>query len=166
MFRHRIYAQGFTLLAMVAGSMYYKTDRIRRKEFEGVIAEKKAKEKNEAWIRELEARDREDKEWKVRMGKITAAEAEAAEREKEKEVENKKSNGIVAAVNELVPGDKKPKHNEEVVDKGKQTASGAGKGARIIATLKKELGSTQKEKKGSGEDAVEGTNNQLTNPRR
>ena len=28
-------------------------------------AEKKAKEKNEAWIRELEARDQEDKEWRA-----------------------------------------------------------------------------------------------------
>ena len=42
--------------------MYWKTDRQKRKEFETVIAEKKAKEKNEAWIRELEARDAEEKE--------------------------------------------------------------------------------------------------------
>ncbi|CAD6447757.1 cc278e95-1b57-41d8-a488-07dd1ae4b1e7 [Sclerotinia trifoliorum] len=62
MFRARIYAQGFTLLAMVAGSMYWDSDRKKRKEFEGVLAEQKAKEKNEAWIRELEARDEEDKE--------------------------------------------------------------------------------------------------------
>ena len=79
--------------------MYYKKDRIRRKEFEGVIAEKKAKEKNEAWIRELEARDREDKEWRVRMGKIDAAEAMAVEREKQ---EQKETGSIVAAVKELV----------------------------------------------------------------
>ena len=62
MFRARIYAQGFTLLAMVAGSMYWQTDRQKRKEFEGALAERKAKEKNEAWIRELEARDEEAKE--------------------------------------------------------------------------------------------------------
>jgi len=62
MFRARIYAQGFTLVAMVAGSMYWQTDRNKRKEFEGVVAERKAKEKNEAWIRELEARDKEEKE--------------------------------------------------------------------------------------------------------
>ncbi|KAG4027080.1 hypothetical protein MFRU_033g00510 [Monilinia fructicola] len=64
MFRARIYAQGFTLLAMVAGSMYWDSDRKKRKEFEGVLAEQKAKEKNEAWIRELEARDEEEKEMK------------------------------------------------------------------------------------------------------
>lgn len=42
--------------------MYWQTDRQKRKEFEGVVAERKAKEKNEAWIRELEARDEEERE--------------------------------------------------------------------------------------------------------
>merc|ERR1712000_364865 len=48
MFRARIYAQGFTLLAMIGGSMYWQTDRQKRKEYDVVIAEKKAKEKNQA----------------------------------------------------------------------------------------------------------------------
>lgn len=42
--------------------MYWETDRKKRKEFDLVIAERKAKEKNELWIKELEARDEEDKE--------------------------------------------------------------------------------------------------------
>ena len=42
--------------------MYWSSDRDKRKEFDGVVAERKAKEKNEAWIRELEARDEENKE--------------------------------------------------------------------------------------------------------
>ncbi|KAL5352993.1 Respiratory supercomplex factor 1, mitochondrial [Pseudogymnoascus australis] len=62
MFRARIYAQGFTIVAMVAGSMYWKSDRQKRKEFDDVVAERKAKEKNELWIKELEARDEEEKE--------------------------------------------------------------------------------------------------------
>ncbi|KUJ23881.1 uncharacterized protein LY89DRAFT_776095 [Mollisia scopiformis] len=62
MFRARIYAQGFTLVAIVAGSMYWQTDRQKRKEFDVAVAERKAKEKNEAWIKELEARDEEEKE--------------------------------------------------------------------------------------------------------
>lgn len=65
MFRARIYAQGFTLIAMLAGSAYWQQDREKRKEFDGVIAEKKAKEKNEAWIKELEARDEEEKHIKA-----------------------------------------------------------------------------------------------------
>ena len=68
MFRARIYAQGFTLLAIVAGSFYYAEDRERRKEYEGVKTAQKAREKNEAWIRELEARDREDREEARRNG--------------------------------------------------------------------------------------------------
>ncbi|KAI9783578.1 MAG: Respiratory supercomplex factor 1, mitochondrial [Peltula sp. TS41687] len=66
MFRARIYAQGFTILAMVAGSYYYAEPRQRRKKFEGSLAEKKADEKKQAWIRELEARDVEDREIKAR----------------------------------------------------------------------------------------------------
>ncbi|MCJ1412199.1 Respiratory supercomplex factor 1, mitochondrial [Ptychographa xylographoides] len=62
MFRARIYAQGFTLLCIVAGSYYYAEDREKRKMFDGVKAEQRAKEKNERWIKELEARDREEKE--------------------------------------------------------------------------------------------------------
>jgi ribosomal protein S11 len=65
MFRARIYAQGFTLAALVVGSMYWKTDRQKRKEFDAVVLERKAKEKNEAWIRELEARDAEEKQFQA-----------------------------------------------------------------------------------------------------
>jgi len=61
MFRARLYAQGFTLVAMIAGSMYWKSDRQKRKEFDSVVKERKAKEKNELWIKELEARDEEEK---------------------------------------------------------------------------------------------------------
>ena len=142
MFRNRIYAQGFTLLAMLAGSTYYQQDRAKRKEFEGVVAEKKAKEKNEAWIRELEARDREDKEWRVRMGKVTAADRAAAEREKEKE----KSVGVLAAVKELAPDDKKKNDRKE---KEEQRAHGSDKGDGIVSAVKKELVDTEKTKKDS-----------------
>lgn len=50
---------------MVAGSIYWKSDRQKRKEFDVVVAQQKAKEKNEAWIKELEARDEEDKSIKA-----------------------------------------------------------------------------------------------------
>lgn len=62
MFRARVYAQGFTILALVAGSMYWKTDRQKRKEFDQAVADRKAREKTEAWVKELEARDEENKE--------------------------------------------------------------------------------------------------------
>ncbi|KAI9680394.1 MAG: Respiratory supercomplex factor 1, mitochondrial [Trizodia sp. TS-e1964] len=78
MFRARIYAQAFTLLAMVAGSMYYQKDRTKRKEFDKIIAMNKAKEKNEAWIRELEARDEEEKELKAKRAAAKAAKFESS----------------------------------------------------------------------------------------
>ncbi|KAI9879720.1 MAG: Respiratory supercomplex factor 1, mitochondrial [Pleopsidium flavum] len=107
MFRNRIYAQGFTLVAMVAGSMYYKTDREKRKQFDGVVAERKAKEKNEAWIRELEARDREDKEWKVRRDAVReAAKSGEGVGAARGVVETSGEGGITDAVKDLAQGRK------------------------------------------------------------
>jgi hypothetical protein len=61
MFRARIAAQGFTVVAMVAGSMYYSKDREKTKELRQLKDERDAEEKRQKWIRELEARDEEDK---------------------------------------------------------------------------------------------------------
>jgi hypothetical protein len=62
MFRARIYGQAFTVAAMIGGSYYYQDKREAEKalriEAEGV----KAKERQNAWIRELEEREREDRE--------------------------------------------------------------------------------------------------------
>ena len=69
MFRARIYAQGFTLVAIVAGSIFYKDERMKRKVFEGKIEEKKQTEKREKWLKELEARDREDTAWREQIEK-------------------------------------------------------------------------------------------------
>lgn len=62
MFRRRIYAQGFTILAMLGGSAYWEEDRKRRKTYQGLVDQKDKKEKHDAWIRELEARDEEEQE--------------------------------------------------------------------------------------------------------
>ena len=156
MFRHRLYAQSFTLVAMVAGSIYYKKDRTKRKEFEGVIAEKKAKEKNEAWIRELEARDREDKEWRVRMGKVTAAETKALE--KGTAIGNERPGGILAVAKGLVSGDNKEKLNE-----GGDNESGGANGTKeegpIVSAVKKEMVGAEKEMI-NGDEATETSKNQ------
>jgi hypothetical protein len=60
MFRRRIYAQGFTILAMVGGSAYWESDRAKRGQFDELSEEKRRKEKRDAWIRELEVRGGED----------------------------------------------------------------------------------------------------------
>lgn len=62
MFRARIYAQGFTLAAMLGGSVYYKKQRDEEKEVDVAKAKIDAQAKQMAWIRELEIRDKEDKE--------------------------------------------------------------------------------------------------------
>jgi hypothetical protein len=86
MFRARLYAQGFTLVAMIAGSMYWKSDRQKRKEFDSVVKERKAKEKNELWIKELEARDEEEKairaERERKMRRLAPQKAGRAEQSK------------------------------------------------------------------------------------
>lgn len=67
MFRARVAAQGFTVVAMVAGSMYYSGDRQKTKELRRLKEEKDAEEKRQSWIRELEARDEEDKLMRATM---------------------------------------------------------------------------------------------------
>ncbi|KAK4153375.1 hypoxia induced protein conserved region-domain-containing protein [Chaetomidium leptoderma] len=69
MFRARVAAQGFTVLAMVAGGMYYAEDRNKQKELWKLKQQHDAEEKREKWIRELEARDEEDKALREMMDK-------------------------------------------------------------------------------------------------
>jgi len=108
MFRARIYAQGFTLVAMVAGSMYWETDRQKRKEFEGVLAEQKAKEKNEAWIRELEARDKEEKEFQADRAARRKARQALSDPSVAKSMidDSERRRGVLEMVAELVHGKK------------------------------------------------------------
>ncbi|KAJ6015533.1 hypothetical protein N7540_010124 [Penicillium herquei] len=73
MFRARIFAQAFTLVALVAGGMYYKAERKQRREFDQAVEERKSQEKRDAWLRELEIRDKEDRDWRERHAAIEAA---------------------------------------------------------------------------------------------
>jgi len=134
MFRRRIYAQGFTIVAMLAGSMYWQEDRNKRKEFEGVLAEKTRQEKRDKWIRELEVRDEEEKAMKAQLAQRRARregrDALAAVKEKaesvtesmkevadegvtkgeklmedgKEKVESKESKGVLQSVKDLVGG--------------------------------------------------------------
>jgi hypothetical protein len=69
MFRARIAAQGFTVVAMVAGGMYYAEDRNKQKELWKLKEQQDAEEKREKWIKELEARDEEEKALKAMLEK-------------------------------------------------------------------------------------------------
>ncbi|KAK4996291.1 Respiratory supercomplex factor 1, mitochondrial [Elasticomyces elasticus] len=97
MFRRRIYAQGFTILAMLAGSIYWSGDRTKRKEYKDLIATKNAKDRHEAWLRELEARDQEDREFeekmalRARMVRGRAAEEAGASQEERRAIEQQQA---------------------------------------------------------------------------
>ena len=65
---------------MLGGSYYYNADRLKRKEYTDLAKRQKAQEKKDAWIRELEARDEEDKEWREKLGKARDFQREELER--------------------------------------------------------------------------------------
>ncbi|KAJ5812087.1 hypothetical protein N7474_008388 [Penicillium riverlandense] len=113
MFRARIYAQAFTLVSLVAGGMYFKSERQQRKEFEKAVEMRKAQEKRDAWLRELEVRDKEDREWRERHAAIEAAAKDAENKAQRKTSEpdaaraaiepaDEKSIGVLDAVRALV----------------------------------------------------------------
>ncbi|KAI1173592.1 hypoxia induced protein conserved region-domain-containing protein [Nemania sp. FL0916] len=97
MFRARVGAQGFTILAMLGGSIYYNADRQKRKELIKLEAEQRAQEKNQKWLRELEVRDEEDKKLQVALQRKRErldqkrASDEAKEAEKVKEAKSAES---------------------------------------------------------------------------
>ncbi|KAF2103496.1 altered inheritance of mitochondria protein 31, mitochondrial [Rhizodiscina lignyota] len=116
MFRRRIYAQGFTVIAMVLGSVYWQADREKRKELEGIMSETKKKEKHEKWLRELEARDQEEKEMRARLfaGKAAQSGSQGSQGSQgqirsvveESEQETTPKPGILQSVKELVYGNR------------------------------------------------------------
>lgn len=81
MFRARVGAQGFTIFAMLAGSLYYSKDREKSAELRKLQEQKDAEKTRDNWIRELEARDNEEKAMRARIleKREKAAAAAAAE---------------------------------------------------------------------------------------
>ncbi|KAI1099694.1 hypoxia induced protein conserved region-domain-containing protein [Jackrogersella minutella] len=67
MFRARVGAQAFTVLAIVAGGAYYGADREKRKELIKLEAQQRAEERHQKWLKELEVRDDEDKQLQAAM---------------------------------------------------------------------------------------------------
>ena len=128
MFRYRLYAQSFTLVAMVGGSYYYNSDRLRRKEFNDLIKQKKAKEKKDAWIRELEARDLEDREWREKLGKVRDAQREEQEREALEEMKRREGRSDDGrGVLDAVKGKMREAKEKEVALQAKEQAGTQGK---------------------------------------
>lgn len=78
MFRARVAAQGFTVLAMVAGGIYYAEDRNKQRELWKLKQQREAEEKRQKWIRELEARAEEEKALQEMIDKKRKRAAERA----------------------------------------------------------------------------------------
>jgi len=117
MFRRRIYAQGFTILALVVGSSYWKGDREKRKEFEEVEREKRRVEKRERWLRELDIRGEEDKMLKEEM---------------ERRMERRRQRDE--------PADLLPKVVDEVKDTSREGSEQEAKGGGVTDAVKGLLG--------------------------
>ncbi|TRX91464.1 hypothetical protein FHL15_007688 [Xylaria flabelliformis] len=109
MFRARIGAQAFTVLAMVAGGAYYGADREKRKELIKLEAQKRAEERNQKWLHELEVRDEEDKKLQAAMrrkrDRLEQKRAEDAEKEAEIKVAGAASENGAAAEQKTKEGD-------------------------------------------------------------
>ena len=149
MFRYRIYGQAFTLAALVGGSYYYNADRLLRREWDKLQQEKKAKEKHDAWIRELEIRDREDQDWRERMGKVRDARRDEAEKRiqamEAKKSESGGGGGAITKAVKMLKGERKPATPaEEAQKRVKDTAEGNEKtteddreGGTVAQTVRK-----------------------------
>ena len=85
---------------MLGGSYYYNADRLKRKEYTDLMKRREAQEKKDAWIRELEARDLEGKEWREKLGQVRDFQREEAVREamEKEEEEGMKKKGVVGAL--------------------------------------------------------------------
>lgn len=108
MFRARVIAQGFTVAAMVAGGLYFGAERHKEREHWKMQEQEKADEKRQKWIRELEARDDEEKELKAMMDKRRekkkAAGVEAA-RDNFRDAEARRSGEATPAPHQEVKND-------------------------------------------------------------
>lgn len=69
MFRARVFAQGFTIIAIVGGGIYLADDRKKEREQWALERQQKQQAQNEKWIKELEARDAEDKALRERLAR-------------------------------------------------------------------------------------------------
>lgn len=120
MFRARVAAQGFTVFAMLAGSMYYQKDREKSKELRQLQEQKDAEEKRQKWIRELEARDEEEKAMRVRLEKkrqqVQAQRAEEAKATTESQPEGTEASsngGILSRIGLWPQGSKEEKKDDD-----------------------------------------------------
>lgn len=107
MFRARIGAQAFTVMAIVAGGAYYGADREKRKELIKLEAQQRAEERHQKWLHELEVRDEEEKALKEHLKRRK----ERAQSKKVEEAAQAVTESTTAADGPASPDDKKSDSN-------------------------------------------------------
>ncbi len=139
---------------MLGGSYYYNADRLKRKEYTDLIAKRKAQEKRDAWIRELEIRDMEDKEWRQKLGMVRDAKREEAEREaveeiRRKDAANKEGKGVIEVLKGKVKDMKEMEAAREMAEQDVDVGE-------IARQRRKEMEKKQAEARRRQEMAAEG----------
>lgn len=120
MFRARVAAQAFTVVAMVAGGLYFGAERNKERETWKAEQAERDEEKRQRWIRELEARDDEEKSLKAMIDRKRdrkQAAAQDAARDSFRAAEAKRLEGEAVSAAEATP-----------VDGAKKAAAGSGWG--------------------------------------
>ncbi|KAK3322071.1 hypoxia induced protein conserved region-domain-containing protein [Apodospora peruviana] len=137
MFRARVAAQGFTVVAMVAGGVYFSEDRKKTKELRELRQQQDAEEKRLKWIKELEVRDQEDKALREKLDRrrkkaaerpvtaegVTAQAHEALQRSKESQNDADRpaeGSGVLGSLGGWFGGSgKSPKDEDKPSQEGK-----------------------------------------------
>jgi hypothetical protein len=114
-FRLRVAAQGLTVMAIVAGGYYLQDERQKEREIWKLAQKIKEEEQRQKWIKELEARDAEDKAMMAQRKKKAEAaakkesivqQAEAAVEAKERgEKVGTDGKGVLSALGKWVGAD-------------------------------------------------------------
>lgn len=85
---------------MVGGSYYYAEERKKRKVFDETVAERKSMERKEAWIRELEIRDQEEKALQAKKDAVAKTRAEKLAKSALETADTRRL-GVIEAVKDL-----------------------------------------------------------------
>ena len=86
---------------MLGGSYYYAEERKKRKVFESAIAEREQMTRREKWIKELEARDQEDKALQAQQQAKAAAKKIRKPASSSLEESERRQLGVLEAVRRL-----------------------------------------------------------------
>ncbi|KAI2638362.1 mitochondrial hypoxia responsive domain-containing protein [Xylaria nigripes] len=130
MFRARIGAQAFTVIAMVAGGAYYGADREKRKELVQLEAQKRAEERNQKWLHELEIRDEEDKKLQVaiKRKRDRLEQRRAEEQDQERELNTASPSKDTTATKTEAP-------SAQPENKADASSQETGKGSSVLSAL-------------------------------